>query len=193
MGAGRWLARPRPQLPGRLSKDLATESYSRGRHLWWTVFATVGLATMSCATPQAQTAASGGEELPPGVLAESGERYLTNAYLFACAPEYIPYPDGQGPPVPVRTDAERREREAELTACLREVAAKCTTLKNLRRVTSVGKRHSMSDAEMKWIVQHGDAFLDRYVKRLLEREREREGASGKFAGNEPSSGSSVQP
>lgn len=149
---------------------------------------------MNCATPQAQTAASGGEELPPpGALSESGERYLKNAYLFACAPEYIPYPDGQGPPVPVRTDAERTEREAELTACLREVAAKCTTLKNLRRVSSVGKRHSMSDGEMKWIVQHGDAFLDDYVKRLLERERQREGVSDNFAGNEPSSAPSAVP
>jgi hypothetical protein len=51
----------------------------------------------------------------------------------------------------------------------------------------------MSDAEMKWIVQHGDAFLDDYVKRLLERERQREGASGNFTGNEPSSVSLVRP
>ena len=149
---------------------------------------------MNCATPQAQTAASGGAEHPhASVLSESGEHYLTNAYLFSCAPEYVPYPDGQGPPVPVRTDAERREREAELTACLREVAAKCTTLENLRRVTSAGKRHSMSDADLKWIVQHGGAFLDGYVKRLLERERQREGVSDDFAGNKPSSASSVRP
>jgi hypothetical protein len=172
----------------------AAKSCSRGRHLWWTVLATAGLAAMNCATPQPQTGVSEEAEHPrASVFSESGVHYLTNAYLFACAPEYIPYPDGQGPPVPVRTDADRREREAELTACLREVAAKCMTLENLRRVTSVGKRHSMSKAEMKCIVQHGGAFLDGYVKRLLERERQREGVSGDFAGNEPSSASSVRP
>jgi hypothetical protein len=149
---------------------------------------------MNCTTPQAQTAASGGEEHPhASVLSEDGERYLTNAYLFACAPEYVPYPDGQGPPIPVRTDAERREREAELTACLREVVAQYTTLENLRRATSTGNRQSMSDAEMKGIVQYGSAFLDDYVKRLLERERQREGVSGESAGGELSSVSSVQP
>jgi hypothetical protein len=51
----------------------------------------------------------------------------------------------------------------------------------------------MSDAEMEWIAQHGDAFLDDYVKQLLERERQREGGSDNFVGNEPSSAPSVEP
>jgi hypothetical protein len=161
----------------------AADSHDPSRGAWrrthgLTVLACVGLAAVSCATPEPPSVDAQVAEAPePIVLTAQGEEYLKNAFQFGCAAEYILYPDGEGPPVPQRTDAQRSERQEELTSCLETVKTNYATPEGVRLTTWNGKKHSMSDAEMQAVVRYGDAFLDDYVRDLLEGEKQREGRS----------------
>jgi hypothetical protein len=146
------------------------------------LLAAAALAAASCATPQAPSGSSAEEAAPAPVLTEEGRRNLENVYLFNCAPEYLPYPEGQGPPVPARSDAEWRERREELTACGRRVARRYATLDTIRALAWNGKTHSMSEAEMKGMAQQGPAYVADYVEELLQRERRRAQLSSTVAG-----------
>lgn len=144
--------------------------------------AVAGLAALGCATVQAPTRETpSGEPSGEAVLSKRGERYLRLTFLFTCAPEYLPYPDGEGPPVPARTEAEREQRKEQLLACQREVAETYTTPDAVRALTKEPGGQGLSDAEIAGVVQRGDAFLDAYVQGLLERERQREGEPAETA------------
>lgn len=140
------------------------------------------LAT-GCAAPATEAPEPTSLEAPaPIVLTEEGERYLTDVFLFACAPEYIGYPTGEGPPIPVRSEAQRRARRSELERCVSEEAAdRYSRLEVVRALTWNGRTHSMSERDMQGIVQFGDTFVQSYVERLLEDERRREGTAEKAA------------
>ena len=119
---------------------------------------------------------------PQIVLTEDGERYLKNVYQFECANEYIPFADGEGPPVGPRTDAERRAREAELQECLRNrVAGVYTKPDTVDFMTWNGRSHSLSEVERKAIAQFGDAYLTKYVNGLIEREKRLESGASSAA------------
>lgn len=165
---------------------------------------TAALAAAGCATPpptkapsRAQEPAPAVSEGPPpgesGTLDERGKRYLTNAYLFTCAPEYVPYPEGQGPPVPVRSDAKWREREQELQTCMQEVAQKYAKLETVRAMTFNGKTQTMSESEMRDVVAQGPAFLARYTADLLRGERRRERFSDAVADSTDASDAGASP
>ena len=109
------------------------------------------------------------------MLASDGKRYLRNMFIFTCAKEYVPYEDGEGPPIATRTDAERAARQQELERCLADVAEQYTKLDTVRQMTWNGKAHAMGEGEMQGIVRDGAAYLDEYVQQLLAGERSREG------------------
>lgn len=138
--------------------------------------AAVVLAAVGCATPEAPSTASAPsaeEASSPPVFTEEAKQDLENLYLFECAPEYLPYPDGQGPPIPARSDAEWQERRKELTACGRKIARRYTKLEVVRAMAWNGTTHSLSQAEMKGIAERGPAYLEDYVDELLAGERRR--------------------
>ncbi len=140
------------------------------------VLATLVLA--SCATGPGADAPPVDAPPPtqePIVLSSDGKRYLRNMFIYACAREYVPYGEGEGPPRPSRTDAERASREQELQRCKADVAAQYTQLETVRRMTWTGKEHAMGDGEMQGIVRDGAAYLDDYVGQLVIAERSREG------------------
>lgn len=139
-------------------------------------------ATVGCTTPQAAPTPPAQEASTGPVFGEKAERNLENLYLFHCAPEYLPYPDGQGPPVPARSDAEWRERREELTDCGQEVAHRYANLEAIRTLTWNGTTHSMTEAEMRAMARRGPAYLEDYADELLQGERRRAGLSETVAG-----------
>lgn len=135
-----------------------------------------GCASVSVRAPAPETEVESSE---PSILSsDKGERYLKDVFLFGCAPEYLLYPEESGPPIPVRTESERKAREQELTACLEEVVEKYTRPDMVRMMTWNGTQHVMSEAERKGIVRYGEAFLNEYLTNLLQSERLREGTAG---------------
>jgi hypothetical protein len=139
-------------------------------------------AAVSCTTPQAATVPSAEEASSAPVFGEKAERNLENLYLFNCAPEYLAYPEGEGPPVPSRSDAEWEQRREDLTACGREVAGRYAHLEAIRALTWNGTTHSMSEAEMKAMAQRGPDYLEDYAEGLVQAERRRAGFSDTVAG-----------
>ena len=99
-------------------------------------------------------------------------------YLFSCAPEYVPYSEGEGPPILPRSEAEWQERRQELIACQRRIARAYTSLETIRAMTWNGSTYALSDAEMKGIVRNGADYLEDYVDELLQAERRRAPSSG---------------
>lgn len=180
----------RPDLARRLHSDssmlsaIETEPVTFGSvHSPWVcparraAFLTVSLVFLGCATASEPASAPGKAPADaPVVLSDDGKRYLKDVYLYRCANEYIPYPHGEGPPVPARTDEEWSEREEALTTCRRDVAREYTALETVRALTWNGTDHAMSEAEMQGIARYGDAFLQEYVNDLLEAEMRRGGA-----------------
>lgn len=160
----------------KLLRRLAGEGFAYLRGLL------LAAAAVGCSTPQVATAPSAEEASSAPVFGEKAERNLENLYLFNCAPEYLPYPEGEGPAVPTRTDAEWEQRREELTACGRKVAQRYTNLEAIRALTWNGTTHSMSDAEMKAMAQRGPAYLEDYAEGLVQAERRRAGFSDTVAG-----------
>jgi len=113
----------------------------------------------------------------PVALGDEGRHYLRSIFLFRCAGDYLPYPDGSGPPVPDRTEREWAEREAELDRCLADVLDEYTRLETIRTMTWNGSEHVLSEPQMEAIARSGDAFLESYVEGLLRGERRREGST----------------
>lgn len=138
--------------------------------------AALGLA--SCATGPGADAPPVDAPPPteePIVLSPEGERYLRNMFIFACAREYVPFDDGEGPPLPTRTAAERAKREQELLGCMTEVSEEYTQLETIHQMTWNGSTHVMGNGEMQGIVRDGPAYLDEYVRMLVAAEQTREG------------------
>ncbi len=154
-------------------------------------------ATLGCATaPDAPRSDGQVPQVPSSaaVFSAHGERYVENLFLFLCAPEHVPYPVGQGPSGPQRSQAEWQDREEELSACSERVAQRFTTLDAVRSLTWNGTGYSMSEAEMRGIARHGAAHLDEVATDLLRLEREKSQLSGALAGpTAPSLGTSLGP
>lgn len=152
-------------------------TFGYGASSWRFGFAVVLLACSGCtSTAVAPVQPKQSAELPVE-FSDDGKIYLKNVYRFICASEYLPYPDGEGPEVPPRTASEWSQRERELNACREEVAERYTALETVRMMTWNGTEHTMSDAEMRGIVRHGEDFLREYLDDLLEAERLRGGFS----------------
>jgi len=121
---------------------------------------------------------SAGASAGPATLTEDAKSYLRYGFQVECAEDYLVYPDGEGPPVPNRSESEWSEREAELRGCLEEkVLGRHTSLERVQVMMWNGKDYTMSQGAMRTIVRDGDAYLDDYVDSLIAGERRRAGSS----------------
>jgi hypothetical protein len=89
-------------------------------------------------------------------LSEEAERALQNLYLFECAQGYLVRPEeGFGP-------------AEEKLACLEKVEQDDLDLAAVRTLSSTGSGYSLTEAEMEAMVRDGPAYLEDYVRKLLQ-------------------------
>lgn len=136
-----------------------------------------GMAGCVSAPPPSEPAqeadAAESSDASPASLSDKGRRYLEDVFLYSCAEEYLPYEDGDGPPVEPRSEREWAERENDLAQCRDDVVEEYVSLDKIRIMTWDGTTHSMKPAEMEGIVQLGPEFLTDYVEAMLQAERRR--------------------